>query len=93
MARTKPQEIIRRAQVPQRLAERPVLAVQADQASSAGAGVLSRTAAAVLTRVSDSVNSQMISNSREQYSAAATQRMQEDAEGTPRQAEDFVAQQ
>ena len=41
MARTKPQEIIRRAQVPQRLAERPVLAVQADQASSAGAGVLS----------------------------------------------------
>jgi predicted ArsR family transcriptional regulator len=93
VARTKPQEIIRRAQVPQRLAERPVLAVQADQASSAGAGVLSRTAAAVLTRVSDSVNSQMISNSREQYTAAATQRMQEDAEGTPRQAEDFVAQQ
>lgn len=93
MARTKPQEIIRRTAVAQRQAEVPVLAVQADQAPAMSAGALSRTAAAVLSRVSDSVNSAMISNSREQFSDAASQRMQEDAEGTPRQTEDFVAKQ
>lgn len=93
MARTKPQEIIRRTAVASRHSEVPVLEVQADQAPAMSAGALSKTAAAVLSRVSDSINSQMISKSRDEYADAAAQRMQEDAEGTPRQTEEFVAQQ
>lgn len=93
MARTKYQEIIRRTAVAQRQAEVPVLAVQADQEPAMSAGALSKTAAAVLSRVSGTINSQMISKSRDEYADAASQRMQEDAEGTPRQTEEFVAQQ
>lgn len=93
MARTKHQEIIRRTAVAARHSEVPVLAVQADQAPAMSAGALSKTAAAVLSRVSGSINSQMISKSRDEYAEAASQRMQEDAEGTPRQTEEFVAQQ
>lgn len=93
MARIKPQEIIRRTAVAPRHSEVPVLAVSADLAPAMSAGALSKTAAAVLSRVSDSINSQMISKSRDEYADAAAQRMQEDAEGTPRQTEEFVAQQ
>lgn len=93
MARIKHQEIIRRTAIDARHSEVPVLAVQADLDSAMSAGALSKTAAAVLSRVSNTINSHMIAKARDEYADAASQRMQEDAEGAPRQTEEFVAKQ
>lgn len=96
MARTKPQEIIRRVGIPSRQSERPDLVVAADLDASRGHGALSRIAVDTLNRVSGAFTEVAIARKqkRDEEDAAKgeSQRTQEDLEGKPRMADDQLAE-